>query len=108
MTEGRQGRPPSASELWAQRCKRAEARLNLEQRLRHFHLMQKIMCVLGQETSIIDGRSAPNPHYRNPVRERELWEQIGEFLGIGPPPPGWSAMRAVPPREPEGALPAAS
>lgn len=100
--------PPSAEALWSQRCKRTEARLDLEQRLRYFGLMRKIACVLGQETSIIDGRSAPNPHYRDPVRERELWCEIGEMLGIGPPPAGWSAMRAVPPREREGALPSSS
>ncbi len=97
--------PPTVSELWAQRCKRAEARLNLEQRLRHLDLMLEIACVLGQKSTIIDGHWAPNRHHRDPVRERELWEQVGEFLGIGPPPAGWSAMRDVPPREAEGALP---
>lgn len=100
---------PTADALWAQRLHRSLGPLdNSERQQEYRRLMREICCVLGQESSIVDGHWAPNPHYRDPARERELWEQIGELLGIGPPPAGWSAMRGVPRREPEGALPSSS
>lgn len=99
-------RPLSAEALWAQRYKRAEAKLSLEQRRRHHGLMLEVIRVLGQETSVIPGKGwGPNPTYRDAAEERRLWCEIGALLGIGPPPRSWSGMRSVPRREPEGALP---
>lgn len=76
------GRPPTAGELWTQRYFRALDTCSPRAGRRCRDLMFEILRVLGQKEHLGD----PNPHFRDPVRYRELWCEIGEQLSIGPPP----------------------
>jgi hypothetical protein len=80
------GRPPTANDLWEQRLLRALDTCSPADGRRYRELVSEMCALLGTKDTIVDGKWAPNPHYRDPVRWRELWEEVGDLLGIGPPP----------------------
>jgi len=97
----REGRLPSAFELWWQRAQRAADALEYE-RAREF---RDLMCEFLRVDRVykterlpgweleprVDEELAANPHYQDDEwasrREGEIFDAIGELCGIGPPPP---------------------
>jgi hypothetical protein len=78
---------PSAEALWGERLARSLQRCwdtGFGERLEpYLDLVGMIGSVLGDAT---------DPHYLNVERHWELWREMGELLGVGPPPPGWGGV----------------
>lgn len=79
--------PPTADELWFYRFKRARDALSFEQGRRFRELMSEAIACKGRARSIIKGVGwAPNPDFGSEERWNAIWAEVGEELGIGPPP----------------------
>src|SRR4051794_9054429 len=87
------GRRWSAAELWMQCLYRALA-AHPEREPRCGELLHELMVVLSslrEKLELVPGEGwRPNPHLGDhawaEAREREILAQIGEVLGVGPPP----------------------
>jgi hypothetical protein len=82
---------PSAAEVWSARFRRAWERVAAE---------DKVVCDVfhelldasgdGPQLVLVHDGWAENPHHGDrafyAAEERRLWGELGELLGIGPPP----------------------
>lgn len=82
---------PSSGEVWSARYRRAWERVaahDKSARGRHHDLLEASGD--GLRFVIVDGRWAENPHRGDhefyAAERRRLWGELGERLGIGPPP----------------------
>lgn len=84
------GRRPTAEEIWLQRALRAEDGLDDAQLRRGRDLLRDYARTLRPEREDWRKGGQPNPLYGDPARQerrrQELRVEIGELLGIGPPP----------------------
>jgi hypothetical protein len=82
--------------VWSARYRRAWERIAAEDKVAR-DLHHKLLEASGDglQLVLVDGRWAENPHHGDRVfyaaEERRLWGQLGELLGIGPPPDGFLA-----------------
>jgi hypothetical protein len=89
---------PSASRVWSARYHRALKRPGEDGRPRehserHIRLIHELLYVeheLVAKFKLVQGRWVDNPHRGDREhadrRRREVWAEMGEWLGIGPPP----------------------
>lgn len=87
---------PSAGEVWSARHRRAWDRVAAEDKAaRDLHHELLEASGDGMQLVLVDGRWAENPHRGDrefyAAERRRLWGELGELLGIGPPPDGFLA-----------------
>jgi hypothetical protein len=83
---------PSPAAVWAERHDRALKGRQFSKQHRDFtHELLTIEHELRSELVIVKGRGwQPNPHQGDQewaaAERRRIWGELGEWLGIGPPP----------------------
>jgi hypothetical protein len=82
---------PSAGEVWSARLHRAWQRVAAHDKAaRDLHHELLEASAGGLQFVLVDGRWAENPHHGDreyyAAERRRLWSELGELLGIGPPP----------------------
>jgi hypothetical protein len=89
-------RQPTAAEVWAARFRRAWERVAAEDKL-VVDMFHELLEASGDGPQLVlgDGGWAENPHHGDrafyAAEERRLWGELGERLGIGPPPDSFHA-----------------
>jgi hypothetical protein len=83
--------PPSAAAVWCERYERALGDRRFAKPHRDFiHDLLTVELELGTDLVLRDGGWQPNPHQGDrehaAAERRRLWGELGEWLGIGPPP----------------------
>jgi hypothetical protein len=87
----REGRLPSAVELWSERLARRLDELGLEGHKLEREWVEVMICETDTELDVlVDGRWQPHPHRGDEewarARQREATVELGEKVGVGPPP----------------------
>jgi hypothetical protein len=82
---------PDAGEVWSARYRRAWERVGVKDKVAS-GLYHELLEASGDGLRfvLVDGRWTVNPHHGDheyyAVERRRLWGELGELLGIGPPP----------------------
>jgi hypothetical protein len=81
-------RPPSAAELWHYRCTTARDGFTPEQQVQFVRLIHDTLAVRarGERRQGDSWGWEPVADEDRERVEREIWAEIGELCGVGPPP----------------------